>query len=87
MTPKRKGSRPETGLLKTAAEAIGTTLGKLALKTGFAVPVNGIVKRTEARSPKKKRPASKTSDSRTSTQGARTAKRVRKAGSRIRSAK
>ena len=39
MPPKKKISPQATPFLKTAAEAIGTALGKLAVKTGVATPV------------------------------------------------
>jgi hypothetical protein len=38
MPAKKKISPQATPFLKTAAEAIGTALGKLAVKTGVATP-------------------------------------------------
>ena len=42
MPPKKKISPAATPFLKTAAEAIGSALGKLAVKTGVATPRRGV---------------------------------------------
>lgn len=56
---QKKVSSKESPFLKTAAEAIGTTLGKLALKTGVVTPpAKSVTKRPKA-APKKRAVASK----------------------------
>ena len=66
--PPKKISPQATPFLKTAAEAIGTALGKLAVKTGVAAPTASPSKRSKAKiaakkkaKPTKKAPAKKTS--------------------------
>jgi len=54
MPPKKKIS-PATPFLKTAAEAIGTALGKLAVKTGVATPAVASRKRSKAATATKKK--------------------------------
>ena len=48
MPAKKKISPQATPFLKTAAEAIGTALGKLAVKTGVATPTLASKKRKKA---------------------------------------
>lgn len=48
MPAKKKTSPQAAPFLKTAAEAIGTALGKLAVKTGVATPAVGSRKRKKA---------------------------------------
>jgi hypothetical protein len=48
MPAKKKISPRATPFLKTAAEAIGTALGKLAVKTGVATPTVAPRKRKKA---------------------------------------
>ncbi len=48
MPAKKKISPPAAPFLKTAAEAIGTALGKLAVKTGVATPTVASKKRAKA---------------------------------------
>jgi hypothetical protein len=48
MPPKKKMSSQDTPFLKTAAEAIGTALGKLAVKTGVAAPTAVSKKKSKA---------------------------------------
>jgi hypothetical protein len=48
MPAKKKTSPQAEPFLKTAAEAIGTALGKLAVKTGVATPVVASRKRKKA---------------------------------------
>jgi hypothetical protein len=53
--PAKKNISPQpTPFLKTAAEAIGTALGKLAVKTGVATPVGASRKRKKASATRKK---------------------------------
>lgn len=55
MPATKKISPPAAPFLKTAAEAIGTALGKLAVKTGVATPSGAPRKRKKAPvAPKKK---------------------------------
>jgi hypothetical protein len=54
MPPKKKIS-PATPFLKTAAEAIGSALGKLAVKTGVATPAVASRKRSKTPVAAKKR--------------------------------
>ena len=52
-----KTSEPESDVLTTAAKAIGTTLGKIAVKTGIAkppAPAAKARKKTAAKKPAKK---------------------------------
>ena len=48
MPAKKKISPQATPFLKTAAEAIGTALGRLAVKTGVAAPTVASRKRKKA---------------------------------------
>jgi hypothetical protein len=48
MPAKKKKSPPAAPFLKTAAEAIGTALGRLAVKTGVATPTVAPRKRKRA---------------------------------------
>ena len=48
MPTKKRVSTQATPFLKTAAEAIGTALGKLAVKTGVATPTVQPKKRKKA---------------------------------------
>jgi hypothetical protein len=48
---QKKAPEASSDMLTTAAEAIGSTLGKLAVKTGIAKP--------PARAPKRRKPAGK----------------------------
>jgi hypothetical protein len=50
---------PESDLLTTAAKAIGTTLGKIAVKTGIAQPPAPAAKVVKKVASKKKTPAAK----------------------------
>jgi hypothetical protein len=54
MPPKKKSAPQATPFLKTAAEAIGTALGKLAVKTGVAAPTPASKKKSKAPAAKKK---------------------------------
>ena len=47
--PQKK--RQTADALRTAAEAIGTTLGKLAVKTGLATPPAAIARKRKKASP------------------------------------
>ncbi len=60
--PKAKQAAPKTeekGLLETAAEAIGSTLGTIAVKTGLAHPakpkVGKLLKKNKSRLPRKEK--------------------------------
>jgi len=55
MPPKKKISPQATPFLKTAAEAIGTALGKLAVKTGVAAPAAASRKRSKPATATKKK--------------------------------
>jgi len=59
MPAKKKISPQAIPFLKTAAEAIGTALGKLAVKTGVAAPTGASRKRKKAFVGTKKPVASK----------------------------
>ncbi len=59
MPAKKKISPQATPFLKTAAEAIGTALGKLAVKTGVATPAPARKKRKKAPVATKKKAAKK----------------------------
>ena len=58
MPAKKKTSPPAAPFLTTAAEAIGTALGKLAIKTGVATPAVASKKRKKAVVPAKKKASS-----------------------------
>ena len=53
MPAKKKISPQATPFLQTAAEAIGTALGRLAVKTGVATPTLASKKRTKTPVPAK----------------------------------
>jgi hypothetical protein len=55
---KKQDAGADEGFLKTAAEAVGATLGKLAVRTGLARP-SVPVKRKKAVSPPKTKGAAK----------------------------
>jgi len=55
MPPKKKISPQATPFLKTAAEAIGTALGKLAVKTGVVAPAAASRKRSKPATATKKK--------------------------------
>ena len=57
MPAKKKTSPPAAPFLTTAAEAIGTALGKLAVKTGVATPAAEPRKRKKAPVATKKKAA------------------------------
>ena len=57
MRAKKKISPQATPFLKTAAEAIGTALGKLAVKTGVATPAVASKKKKSAPVAAKKKAA------------------------------
>lgn len=54
MPAKKKSSPPAAPFLTTAAEAIGTALGKLAVKTGVATPTPSKKRKKAPAAPKKK---------------------------------
>jgi hypothetical protein len=54
MPAKKKISPQPAPFLKTAAEAIGTALGKIAVRTGVATPVVASRKRKKAPAIRKK---------------------------------
>ncbi len=58
MPAKKKVSPQAAPFLKTAAEAIGTALGKLAVKTGVATPVVTSKKSKKAAAAAKKKATS-----------------------------
>jgi len=55
---KKQDVGADEGFLRTAAEAVGATLGKLAVKSGLARPA-APVKRKKAVSPRKTKSAAK----------------------------
>jgi hypothetical protein len=57
--PKKNVLPEDSPFLKTAAEAIGTTLGKLALKTGVVKPSAATVTKRKKAAPKKRTVTSK----------------------------
>jgi hypothetical protein len=63
MATKKKAAKADESALTTAAQALGTALGKLALRTGIATAPAAPVKRKKKAAPKqaaaKKTPAKK----------------------------
>jgi hypothetical protein len=59
---KKQDAGADEGFLKTAAEAVGATLGRLAVRTGLARPSAPVKRKKAVSPPKTKRAAKKTAD-------------------------